>query len=228
MHLPKAYNMQTPPLLHIMAEQHCWLSPQRCMFWEEKKLLVLSDLHWGKTGHFRKNGIAVPTEIAREDLHRLTQQITHFNPEQVIIVGDMFHSRANRELDQWLRWRNDFSSLAFTLIKGNHDILASDWYKEARIQVFNNQWLHPPFTFVHDAADVVSAGVEENITISGHLHPGVAVTGKGKQSLRFPCFYFARPHFYLPAFSYFSGMAMVQPKKSQEVFAIVNDAVMKI
>jgi metallophosphoesterase superfamily enzyme len=81
---------------------------------------------------------------------------------------------------------------------------------------------------VHDAADVISEGEEENITISGHLHPGVAVKGRGKQSLRFPCFYFASPHFYLPAFSYFSGMAMVQPKKSQEVFAIVNDAVMKI
>ena len=119
-------------------------------------------------------------------------------------------------------------SLNYTLIKGNHDILANVWYEEAKIQVFNNQWLHPPFTFVHDAADVISAGVEDNITISGHLHPGVAVKGKGKQSLRFPCFYFARPHFYLPAFSYFSGMAMVQPKKSQEVFAIVNDAVMKI
>ena len=30
------------------------------MFWEEEKALIVSDLHFGKTGHFRKSGIAVP------------------------------------------------------------------------------------------------------------------------------------------------------------------------
>ncbi|MBU3744868.1 MAG: ligase-associated DNA damage response endonuclease PdeM [Sediminibacterium sp.] len=220
--------MNTPPLLHMLSNQHCWLSAQRCMYWEEKKMLILADLHWGKTGHFRKHGIAVPTGISKEDLQRLTQQIMHFRPEQVMIVGDMFHSYANKELEQWLRWRNDFSAIAFMLIKGNHDILSLDWYAAANIQVFKEQHLIAPFTFIHDAATLETNAAEENTIISGHLHPGIAMKGRGKQHLRFPCFYHAAPQFYLPAFSYFSDMAMIQPKKNQAVFAIVNDQIMSL
>ena len=220
--------MLTPPLLHIMADQHCWLSAQRCMFWEEKKMLILADLHWGKTGHFRKHGIAVPTGISKEDLQRLTQQITHFRPEQVMIVGDMFHSYANKELDQWLRWRNDFSAIEFMLIKGNHDVLSLDWYTTASIQVYKDQLAMAPFIFIHDAATMETTTDEAYTIISGHLHPGIAMKGKGKQHLRFPCFYHASPHFYLPAFSYFSGMAIIEPKKHQGVFAIVNDQIMPL
>lgn len=220
--------MITPPHQHILSNQHCWLSAQRCMYWEEKKLLILADLHWGKTGHFRKHGIAVPTGISKEDLQRLTQQIMHFRPEQVMIVGDMFHSYANKELEQWLRWRNDFDTIEFMLIKGNHDILSLDWYAAAKIQVYKEQHVIAPFIFIHDAATLETDTVEESTIISGHLHPGIAMKGKGKQHLRFPCFYHAHPHFYLPAFSYFSGMAIIQPKKNQEVFAIVNDQIMPL
>ncbi len=71
-------------------------------------MLLLSDLHFGKTGHFRKEGIAVPQAIYKEDLQRLVTQIQFFKPQQVVVIGDMFHSHANKELDLFKKWRNDF------------------------------------------------------------------------------------------------------------------------
>src|SRR5206468_3003851 len=127
------------PILYKLHQQTLWLTAQRSIFWEEQKALIIADLHFGKTGHFRKSGIAVPQSVFKEDLHRLFALIQHFKPEQLIIVGDMFHSLANKEMDFFIRWRNDTSTLNIHLIKGNHDILHDDWYKEACIKVTGNK-----------------------------------------------------------------------------------------
>ena len=101
----------TLPVLYIIQNNHFWLSPQRCVFWEEEQALILSDLHFGKTGHFRKHGIAVPQTVFQEDMQRLVEQIAYFKPKQIIAVGDLFHSRANKEMDLFIKWRNDFSKI---------------------------------------------------------------------------------------------------------------------
>src|SRR5690606_8265392 len=115
--------------------QQLWLTPERSIYWENEKSLIVSDLHFGKTGHFRKYGIAVPQSVYKEDLQRLVNHIQYFNSTQVIIVGDLFHSHENKELDLFLKWRHDFPELKLLLVKGNHDILKSSWYEKAEITV---------------------------------------------------------------------------------------------
>ena len=88
-----------PPIAHKISGQTFWLHAQRAIFWEEQKALILSDLHFGKTGHFRKAGIPVPQQVYKEDLQRLVELIQYFNPTQIIAVGDLFHSHANLELE---------------------------------------------------------------------------------------------------------------------------------
>ena len=79
--------------------QDLCLSSDRSIYWEQEKALVVSDLHIGKTGHFRKAGIAVPQSVFREDMQRLVSLIQYFKPQTLIVVGDMFHSSANKELE---------------------------------------------------------------------------------------------------------------------------------
>lgn len=126
-----------------------WVSPQRFIYWEKEKTIVLSDLHLGKTGHFRKAGIAMPQQVYKEDLQRLFSMLQQLKPNRLIIVGDMVHSSQNKELDWFTRWRHDFSHINFTLIKGNHDILKDAWYDEHKIEVFNELQLDN-LMFVHD------------------------------------------------------------------------------
>jgi len=212
------------PLLHKLKNQTLWLSAQRSIFWEEAKALIVSDLHFGKTGHFRKWGIEVPQNVYKEDLQRLVNLLHYFKPQKLIVVGDFFHSSANTELDWFKRWREDFHSLRIILVRGNHDILKDSWYEEAAIEVVSPTLQLGQFLFSHDQCETV-LGI---YSFCGHIHPGVVIHGVGKQSLRFPCFYFSPDHCILPAFGKFTGLAAVQPTARDVVYAIADGSVIKL
>lgn len=221
--LPLQRHMNAP-LLHQLHGQTLWLSGGRALFWEEQKALVLSDLHLGKTGHFRKAGIAVPQAVLKEDMQRLMTLLHYFKPGQLIVVGDFFHSRANLELELFKRWRHDVADLTIRLVRGNHDILTPEWYQEAGIEVIDPELQLGPFSFTHDNCGMSPAPY----TFCGHIHPGIVIQGLGKQSLRFPCFYFTPAYCILPAFGKFTGLAMVQPSSGDAVYAIVEQTLMRI
>ncbi|MBN8838164.1 MAG: ligase-associated DNA damage response endonuclease PdeM [Sphingobacteriia bacterium] len=216
------------PVPFILAEQQLWLSEQRCIFWETHKALIVSDIHFGKTGHFRKSGIAIPQAVFKEDLQRLVDCISFFKAEQLIVVGDLFHSIANKELDLFVKWRNDLSHLHIHLIKGNHDILKDEWYASAGIQITEHRLQMADFCFVHSIEEINLEEEQNNFFFSGHIHPGISIKGNSKQTLRFPCFYFTKQYAVLPAFSRFTGLAAIKPKKNEKVFAIVNENVMSL
>ena len=216
--------------------QHLWLSSERVIFWEDEKALILSDSHFGKTGHFRKSGIAIPPSVYREDLQRLVVQIQYFQPRELIIVGDMFHSHANKELELFLKWRSDLAGIHIRLVRGNHDILKDEWYQQAGIDLSSQTLSRKDFHFVHDISDQLKQGngfiknisEERSYFFSGHIHPGIRLNGMGKQSLCFPCFYFGKKYAVLPAFSRFTGVAMIYPDAEEEVFAIVNQELIQL
>jgi DNA ligase-associated metallophosphoesterase len=226
-----------PAFPYRLRGQQLWLSPDRCVYWEEEQSLILSDLHFGKTGHFRKAGIAVPQSVYREDLLRLLCQIQYFGPRRLLVVGDLFHSRENKELALFLKWRDDFPDLGIHLIQGNHDILHDSWYAKAAIELSRETLRVGPFSFVHDIEDVGtgSAGSAEDVEagvgevgraggayyFSGHLHPGIRIRGMGKQSLQFPCFYFGSDYAVLPAFGRWTGTVSIDPAPKDNVFAIL-------
>lgn len=204
-------------------EQHWHLSPQRAIFWEEEKALILSDLHLGKAAHFRKAGIAVPAGIVQEDLFRLQQLITHYLPNRIIIVGDMFHSSENNEVHYFRLWRQQFSQISFDLVKGNHDIMADAVYEQLEINV------HPALTlrnihFIHEPCEDNNGFA---YTFSGHLHPAFVMHGAGRQRLRLPCFYFGRHCGILPAFGHFTGSANLDPEQKDPVFVIAGKSIIR-
>lgn len=215
------------PVRFLFRNQTLWLSPARCLFWEEEKTLIFSDLHFGKSGHFRKSGIGIPQNIFKEDLQRFFSQVQFFKPEKVLITGDMFHSSANKELDFFVKWRNDFPGIEFDLVLGNHDILPAKFYKESAINVFKEAVSIKDFCFKHDINS--SCHHEKNdYTFSGHIHPGIKLNGAGNQSLMLACFYFGKKYAVLPAFSAFTGLAKIKPVKTDNVFALVEGKVLKI
>ena len=84
------------------------LTNQRALFWKKEKALILSDLHIGKTAHFRKNGIALSDHIFDNDLQRLSVLIEYFKPEKFILVGDLLHAGDNSGVDKFCEWKNQF------------------------------------------------------------------------------------------------------------------------
>jgi DNA ligase-associated metallophosphoesterase len=213
-----------------IAGETLWLTPQRAIFWETEKALLVSDCHMGKTGHFRKEGIAVPQEVYKEDLKRLVHLLQFFKAEQLIVVGDLFHSRGNKELDLFQRWRHDFPGLSVHLVRGNHDILEDSWYAGAGITLHEGTLHRKTFSFTHHPPEEVQGvpGDAETYLFTGHLHPSVTIRGAGKQTLRFPCYYFGRNHAILPAFGRFTGTARVDARQGDHLFAIVNEEIIHL
>ncbi len=218
------------PTPHIILNNIFWMSPDRSLFWEEQNTLIVTDLHLGKTGHFRKEGIAVPQKIYTTDLQRLMAALYSYKAERLIIVGDFSHSTMNKELDLFLKWRKDFSHLAIDLVKGNHDILDEQWYVQGNIKLHPWQLEIGNFCFRHEDKRFLKKyeGTKALYTFSGHVHPAYKLKGIGRQSLQFPCFYFKKDSCVLPAFSHFTGGFLIKPEKEEKVFAIVENEIMKM
>ena len=205
---------------------HCWrLSAGRAIYWEEEKALIVADLHVGKSAHFRKAGIAVPANIVQEDLYRLQQLITRYMPARVIVVGDMFHSSANNDVQYFKIWRQQFPHIVFDLVTGNHDIMDGAVYTSLNIRLHDFLEVQDIY-FVHDPED--RPAVQSGYVLSGHIHPGVRMVGYGRQSLRLPCFYFGTEVAVLPAFSGFTGTFTLEKEAAAEVFVIAERKVLRV
>lgn len=200
------------------------LLPQRMLFWEAQSMLVIADLHLGKVNHFRKAGIAVPIQANAKNLEELVSGIQKTKPTRVLFLGDLFHSHYNDEWEAIGQLIKHFSGISFELVLGNHDVLSEYQYVKHGI-VLHEELTINPFLFTHHPLEDFKG---ELYNLSGHLHPGVKLVGKGKQQLTLPCFYFGKHQGLLPAFGVFTGMALITHKKSDQVFVIVENEILKI
>lgn len=111
--------------IHIN-NQRLILNNLRAVFWADHKSIIVSDLHVGKSKHFRKHGIPISSKVQESDLERLHFLITLYKPERLIIVGDLFHSGHKDEVSIFKKWLERFPLLEVHLIKGNHDRISSN------------------------------------------------------------------------------------------------------
>src|ERR1039457_50611 len=131
-------------------EQHLWLLPQKAIFWEEQEMLMLSDLHFGKSTHFRKAGIPVSVKVFQKNLDVLSRLVEAHNPDTLCFLGDLFHSDINIEFEWFHDWMKKYPALKIELVRGNHDIFPASVYKKAGIKVFPLAVNKGPFVFAHD------------------------------------------------------------------------------
>jgi uncharacterized protein len=202
------------------ANQSFVLSTEKLVFWEEEKTIILSDTHLGKVGHFRKEGIAIPQQAAKVELYRLVSVIQFFNPQKIIVVGDLFHSHFNLEVELFAEWKKCFNHIEFILVKGNHDILASTVYERLGINVVKENLNIKNIQFTHH---INTNEVDVNTHyVHGHIHPGFHFKAKDRMGLTLPCFHFTKNILALPAFGAFTGLYKINPGKNDKVFAIAD------
>lgn len=200
------------------AGQQLLLTNLSALYMPEMKALVLADIHIGKSTHFQKHGIAIPNTIFKNDLKKLETLISHFNPQKIIVVGDMFHAENNSEIQQFKDWKLQFSAIQFILIKGNHDRYYRGIYKDLEVEIIPYELTLDGITFIHDLAHFKTAGC----TVSGHLHPGIYLKAKARQRIKLPCFAIGEQHLILPAFSEFTGLNTRLDSNSFKFFAFTD------
>ena len=202
-------------------ENHFDLHPTGALYWEEKKTLMLADVHLGKVAHFRKNGIAVPRKAEGAFYEKITLLLNEFEVERLLFLGDLFHSFQNNEWHLFSAWvKQQLSELI--LIEGNHDVIPTWKFKQLGITV-RPDFKEDTFYFSHFPTEK-----EENFVFCGHVHPGVKLKGAGLQQLKMPCFYQSQNQLILPAFGAFTGLHILTPKEGDCVYITSGKEVIEI
>ncbi len=206
---------------HKVCEQTFELLPEKAIYWVEQDLLIIADLHLGKAGHFRKSGIPISDLVHSKDMLHLNRLIESRKPRHVMFLGDLFHSDHNQGWLTFKRWIEDQRETTFTLVLGNHDILPTSEYRIKNLDVVEELTIKP-FKFTHIPEET------DHYNLAGHIHPAIRLRGKGRQSMKMPCFHFSKHRGLLPAFGEFTGTASLKVKKEDEVFVIADNQVIKV
>jgi uncharacterized protein len=179
------------------------------LFWEQQRLLVVSDLHLEKGSSYAARGVLLPPYDTVATLGRLAAVIARHNPRTVIALGDSFHDRTahdrlsapDRAAIASLQVRRDW-----IWISGNHDpalpsrlggIVASD------VAI-------GPIAFRHEPTGAIGE-------IAGHLHPKARVATRGRAVER-RCFASDGERAVMPAFGAFTGGLSIRDQAFAKIF----------
>lgn len=198
--------------------EELWLLADKAIYWPAKRCLLIADAHFGKASAYRSLGQPVPQGTTTANLERLDRLLSAYACDQVIFLGDFLHgpgSRASGTLSALRAWRERHSGLEMTLIRGNHDKRAGDPPADLQIEVVPEPLLMGPFALQHEPDAHPSHHV-----LAGHVHPVYRLRGKGRQSLRLPCFQIGTRVSLLPAFGAFTGGYAVQQGNDRRIFVI--------
>jgi uncharacterized protein len=194
------------------------LLPERAAFAPTAKTLFVADLHLGKAATFRAFGAPAPTGVSEETLRRLAELIDTIRPEHVAVLGDFTHARAAMTpglFESLCAWRARWSSLDFTIVLGNHDRGAEQAYSECGFSAVKAPAVLAGIECRHHPID--SAHGAGPLALAGHVHPVVRLNGRGRDSLRTPCFVVGERQIVLPAFGEFVGGSSVAPSEAERL-----------
>lgn len=180
--------------------------PSGALWWEEERLLCVSDLHLGKAERMaRRGGGLLPPYECQDTLQRLDDEVARHGPAMVICLGDSFDDlvAADGMEDGHRLWiMRLMAGREWVWIAGNHDPAPVDMGGRHL-----SEYRRGPLTFRHIASEPGQRG-----EVSGHFHPKAGVGRRGA-GMRRPCFLTDGRRLILPAFgTYTGGMDVRSPE----------------
>ena len=198
----------------------------RAVWWPAARTLFIADLHLGKAATYRALGQPVPSGTTQENLARLSALIAQHGPAHLVFLGDFLHAAAARTADVMAAlaaWRHCHAALVMTLVRGNHDSRAGDPPESLHIAVVDEPYLHGPFALCHHPQLHAT-----HFVLAGHVHPVCRLSGRGRDSLRMPCFVAEARQAVLPAFGEFTGGWMVAGEPGRALYPVGGQLVWRL
>jgi DNA ligase-associated metallophosphoesterase len=172
--------------------------PQGALFWPARQALLVADLHLEKASWFARLGQMLPPYDSLATLADLTAVVAATAAREIWCLGDSFHDRHGCDrLPE--RARTMLISLtgatSWTWITGNHDPGFADHCGGAIV----GEAVVGGLVLRHEA----DPG-ETRPELSGHFHPKLRITQRGRQVSR-RCFVATDRKLVLPAFGALTG-----------------------
>lgn len=167
------------------------------LFWPERRLICVSDLHLGKSGRYaRAGGAPLPPYETRDTLTRLESDLRRTGAATVICLGDSFDAAdgpAELPEDERIWITRLQAGRNWIWIEGNHDPAPFDLGGSHLADM-----PLPPLSFCHIARP------GRNGEISGHYHPKAQIRTRLRTISR-PAFLIDSDRVILPAYGTYTG-----------------------
>lgn len=167
--------------------------PSGALHWPDQGLLVVSDLHLGRSERFARNaGALLPPYETRDTLARLEADLDASGARRVVCLGDSFDDPAaagglDATVAGWLA--RLMAGREWTWIEGNHDPGPTGLGGSHRAALTLG-----PLTLRH----IAEPGARGEI--SGHYHPKARLRGRSR-----PCLLHDAVRAILPAYGTYTG-----------------------
>ncbi len=189
---------ETPPFLAFRFRgETLHAHASGALHWPVQSLLVVSDLHIGKSGRIaRRGGPMLPPYEGIETLIRLAADIEATGARTIVCLGDSFDdAEAAAEL------RGETAAHLAPLMAGREWIWIEGNHDPGPLGLGGTHlgsFREGPLTFRH----IASPGAEGEV--SGHFHPKARLGGRGRGITR-PCFLVDGTRIVMPAYGTYTG-----------------------
>ena len=208
------------------ANEEFYALPNNALYWKKLNIIIVADLHLGKSISFAKQKQFLPPYDTKETLAKLFNCINELEPSKLIIVGDLLHDMFSVQSFQEKDHEN-FNKYTkktkFIWVKGNHDphIEINGFSKVLDYKVDEIIFNHIPIKI-------------SNFQICGHYHPKVKISHRGK-SIYKPSFVHNDKLLILPSFGTLTGGLNIKQEPLKEllgqsikIFPVGNGKVYKL
>lgn len=231
----------------VLGGQRLSLLPERAVYWPERRVLFVADLHLGKDATFRQAGLAVPAVSSCDCLNRLQKLIEVYEPAECIILGDLIHAADSLNERLYVEISDFFSRIPkckWRLIKGNHDRHTKKWPEQWPLVIEGEEVFLEPFRLLHipPLSDQSDGGLKqasfrqtsdlsakkEKFFLAGHLHPAWRIKGSILVREKLSCFWITSGGLILPAFGTFTGTKVIERGSLDRIFVVADTKVIEV
>ena len=185
------------------------ISKEGILYWFDKKIAIVSDLHLEKGSSFGVVGQFLPPHDSEETLTKLLNTVNKHNITKLILLGDTFHDKnaLSRMSERVLiLFEKLIKKYEVIFVLGNHEIkMQSENIK------FVKEYVLDEIHFVHQESPKFI------YQISGHYHP-VATIRTGSKKITGKCFIQQKYNLILPSFGVYTGGLNIKNSIFKEIF----------
>ena len=201
------------------------ISKEGILFWINKQIAIISDLHLEKGSSFGPSRQFLPPYDSEETLKKICKATKNHEIKKIILLGDTFHDKNafDRMSEKvFILFKSLIEKYEVIFILGNHE----SKFEIGRIN-FLNEYVIDDIHFIHQALQT------SIFQISGHFHP-VATVKSSIKKITAKCLLHTNNHIILPSFGEYTGglninNPVLKPFVSHEskIYMITNKSIYK-
>ena len=195
----------------FFANQNFSIFPNGELYWQNKKTLIISDLHFEKGSFFSETRQFIPPFDTIETLRQLSKFIDDHPVEMIIFLGDLVHDKfafQRMALEAKELFFEILKNINCTLTVGNHD--DTSFLKDIGLNLTEN-------IIIDDICFSHHPTIDKKFSVFGHYHPKVRLKINSR-GIWTPCFIANKEKLLMPSYGYFTGGLSIKSLEIQKLF----------